>query len=104
MMIRIPDFAENEQIKRALTILKEKKNPISFAKLYIKEYHEKTVVHQLYIGPYSEEGPTIEKMHDYAKKEGYELAGKHHEIYIGDPRRTKPEKLKTVIRQPIKKK
>jgi hypothetical protein len=58
----------------------------------------------MYIGPYSDEGPTIKKIHDFVKETGHELRGKHHEIYLSDPRRSKPEKLKTVIRQPIQKK
>jgi hypothetical protein len=45
--------------------------------------------------------PTIEKLHTFARENGYQLTGKHHEIYLGDPRRTKPEKLRTVLRQPI---
>ncbi|HPC77589.1 MAG TPA: GyrI-like domain-containing protein, partial [bacterium] len=47
-------------------------------------------------------GPTIEKLHNFIKENGYELRGKHHEIYLSDPRRSAPEKLKTVIRQPVK--
>ena len=53
--------------------------------------------------PHTVEGerPTIERLHAFAHENGYELRGKHHEIYLGDPRRTKPERLKTVLRQPI---
>jgi hypothetical protein len=57
----------------------------------------------LYVGTYDEEGPTIARMHAFAEEEGYALRGKHHEIYLSDPRRTAPERLKTVIRQPIAK-
>ncbi|MHA2428490.1 MAG: GyrI-like domain-containing protein [Candidatus Hermodarchaeia archaeon] len=56
----------------------------------------------MHIGPFSEEGPVIEQMHQFAFDQGYELRGKHHEIYLSDPRRTAQEKLRTVIRQPIK--
>jgi len=56
----------------------------------------------MHIGPYSAEGPTIEKLHAFIKKKGYELRGRHHEIYVSDPRRSKPERLKTIIRQPMK--
>ncbi|WP_207956237.1 GyrI-like domain-containing protein [Rubrobacter marinus] len=55
----------------------------------------------LYSGPYSEEGPTIRELHELMADQGHEMRGKHHEIYLGDPRRTAPEKLKTVIRQPF---
>ena len=57
----------------------------------------------MHIGPYSEEGPNIARIHAYAKEQGYELSGKHHEIYMGNPQRSAPEKLKTIIRQPIRK-
>jgi hypothetical protein len=61
----------------------------------------------MHIGPYSEKGPMIERLHNFIKEKGYEFDGslhgeKHHEIYISDTRRTKPEKLKTIIRQPLK--
>jgi hypothetical protein len=57
----------------------------------------------MHIGPFSEEGPTIEKMHSFISENGYEISGKHHEIYLSDFRRTSPEKLKTILRQPFKK-
>jgi hypothetical protein len=56
----------------------------------------------MHIGPYGEaEGPAVQKIHGFIENEGYKISGKHHEIYISDIRRTKPEKLKTVIRQPF---
>ena len=57
----------------------------------------------MHIGPYAEEARTVEKMMAFAKENGYELRGKHHEIYLGDPRRSKPDRLKTILRYPIKK-
>ncbi len=102
-MIRIPDFVSEEQIKKGLTIFQKSKNPENFDKLRYEKYAEGTVVQVLHLGPFSEEGPVIERMHEFALAQGYILHEKHHEIYISDPRRTKPEKLRTVIRQPIKK-
>jgi hypothetical protein len=55
----------------------------------------------MHLGPYSAEPATIEKMVAFAAEKGFHVRGKHHEIYLGDPRRTKPEKLKTVLRHPI---
>ena len=66
-------------------------------------YHEGLSVQIMHIGPFSEEGPVIEKMHQYAFDQSYELHGKHHEIYLSYFLKTAPEKLRTVIRQPIKK-
>jgi len=104
MMIRIPDFVTEAQEKKALKLFKENKNPPGFDKLNIESYKEGTVVQVLYTGSYSEEGPTIARMHEYAEEKGYVLVGHHHEIYLSDPRRTKPEKLRTVIRQPVSRK
>jgi hypothetical protein len=57
----------------------------------------------MHVGPYDTEGPTIKRMHAFIAASGYEPAGKHHEIYLSDPRRTNPENMKTVLRQPIRK-
>ena len=101
MMIRIPDFVKDSQIKKAMKILKETKNPSSFSKLRYEQYNEGICVQIMYLGPYDEEPPTIKKMHQFAEKNGYNLNGHHHEIYLSDPRRVEPERLKTILRQPI---
>jgi len=56
----------------------------------------------LHVGPYSAEAPTIERLHTFIAASGYERHGKHHEIYLSDPRRAAPERLRTVIRQPVR--
>jgi hypothetical protein len=66
-----------------------------------KERGEGRCAQMLHVGPYADEGPTIERVHGFIERQGGRLRGKHHEIYLGDPRRTAPEKLKTVIRQPF---
>ncbi len=104
MMIRIPDFVTEEQINKAITIVKETKNPPAISKIYNEDYGEGEVVQIMYYGSYSDEGPTIVKMHEFAEEQGYELSGKHHEIYLSDPRKVEPDKCKTIIRQPIRKK
>ena len=55
----------------------------------------------LHVGPYRDEGPTIERLHAFIDERGCGLTGKHHEIYLGDPRRAAPEKLRTILRQPV---
>lgn len=82
--------------------LREKKNPPGLSKVRLDRFHEGPSVQILYIGPYTEEGPTIARLRKYIDEHGYKLAGKHHEIYLGDPRRTEPSRLKTVIRLPVK--
>ncbi len=56
----------------------------------------------LHIGPYVDEAPTIERLHGFIREQGLERRGKHHEIYLNDPRRADPAKLKTIIRQPVR--
>ena len=102
-MIRIPDFVKENQINLAVSILKESKNPKMLPKLYWESYNEGECVQLLYVGPYNDEPPIIKKMHQFAKDNGYLLSGKHHEIYLSDPRKIEPSKLKTILRQPITK-
>ena len=64
-------------------------------------FREGLCVQIMHIGPYATEPATIEKMHGWAAENGYRLAGRHHEIYLGDPRRADPEKLKTVLRHGV---
>ena len=66
-----------------------------------ESYHEGRAAQVLHIGPYSAEGPTIERLHSFIHDNGWKLRGKHHEIYLGDPRKTAPEKLRTILRQPL---
>lgn len=101
-MIMQPDFITNSMIDRAIKEVKEKKNPPALSKIRFDSFHEGLSAQIMHIGPYSAEGPTIEKLHGFIEDEGYKMRGRHHEIYLSDVRRTKPERLKTVIRQPIK--
>ena len=73
-------------------------------KLVLERYTEGLSVQTLYIGAYKDEAPVIGEMHKYIDENGYEKAGFHYEIYIGDPRKTEEAKLKTILRQPIKRK
>ena len=82
--------------------LKEKKNPSALSKIRFENFREGLSAQIMHIGPYSAEGPNIEKFHSFIKGTGHELRGRHHEIYLSDPRRSAPERMKTVIRQPIK--
>ena len=99
-----PEFIKEELVIEAKEQLKKKKSLPALSKVYFKEFLEGKVAPIMHIGPFSEEGPTIEKLHNFIKDNGYELHGKHHEIYLSDIRRAAPEKWKTIIRQPIRKK
>lgn len=106
-MVRQPDFISKTIIKQAMNEVKEKKNPSALSKIRFETLNEGLSAQIMHIGPYSDEGPTVEKLHSFIHENGYEFEGskpgqKHHEIYLSDMRRTKPEKLKTIIRQPVK--
>ena len=103
MMIMQPDYVTAKHVNAATKQLREKKNPLALDKIRFESYHEGPSVQILHIGPYDDEGPTIAQMHKFIDENGYQLHMKHHEIYLSDPRRSKPEKLKTVLRQLITK-
>ena len=107
-MIMQPDFITKNMINQAMEEVEEKKNPSAISRMRFESLEEGMSAQIMHIGPYSEEGPTVALLHDFIEKEGYEFDGsvsgqKHHEIYLSDMRRTKPERLRTIIRQPIKK-
>lgn len=103
LMLRMPEFVTPEVVAGYAEQLNQKKKTSIYSNVRLEEYEEGDVVQLMHIGPYDQEGPNIEKMLDYAKEKGYQLRGKHHELYYGDPRRTAPERLKTVLRQPVQK-
>jgi len=103
MMIMQPESATQEMFERALKEVEKKKDPPALSRLRLETYHEGPSVQIMHIGPYDAEGPTIARMHAFIDENGYEPAGKHHEIYLGDPRKVAPERLKTVLRQPVSK-
>lgn len=103
MMILQPDFITSDLLDEAKAQAGAKGKAPLAANARLETYHEGTSVQVMYFGPYADEGPTIAKMHTFAMEQGYALTGKHHEIYMSDARRVAPEKNKTIIRQPIKK-
>ncbi len=103
VMIMMPDRITPEIFEQAKKTLVKKKNPPHISQARLDIYQEGLSAQIMHIGPYSEEGPTIATLHKFFEEKNYTFNGRHHEIYLGDPRRTKPEKLKTIIRQPVKK-
>ena len=106
-LIRMPDFVTKEVFEWAIEEMTRKKKE-DFSKVEFFTYDEGLCVQCMHIGPYDNEPITVEAMHEYMIKQGYELditdKRFHHEIYISDVRKISPEKLKTVLRHPIKKK
>lgn len=101
MMIAQPDLVTAADLSGAITEVKRKKDPPALPLLRFDTLDEGDCAQIMHLGPYADEKPTIQKLHEYIAARGASLCGKHHEIYLGDPRRTAPEKLKTVIRQPF---
>jgi len=100
-MIVQPDFIAQAQVDAAMEEVRKKKNPVGLDRVRFETLTEGPSAQVLYEGPFADEGPTIQRMHDFIHAAGKELHGKHHEIYLSDPRRTAPEKLKTILRQPM---
>jgi hypothetical protein len=99
-MILVPDLITKAMVDDAKRQAQEKKGNPAIARVRLETYHEGPSAQIMYIGPYSDEDETIDRIHQFIEEEGHQLRGKHHEIYLSDPNRTAPEKLKTVIRQP----
>jgi hypothetical protein len=102
LMILQHDAVTPELLEAAKAKLAAKK-PAPFAgEVRLDTLHEGPAVQILHMGPYSAERPAIARLHDFMKENGYTFNGRHHEIYLSDPRRGRPDKLKTIIRQPVR--
>lgn len=102
-MIMQPEFVTKEMFSEAVKQVEKKKDPTALSKIRFESFFEGLSAQIMHIGTYSEEGPTIEKLHKFIHENCHELSGKHHEIYLSDPNKASPEKMKTIIRQPVKK-
>lgn len=106
--IRQPEFVTEEVYNWALEQLKKKKPELDYKSVRYEVLEEGKCVQIMHYGPYDTESESIIKMNEFVLENGYENdfnnGRRHHEIYLGDPRKTKPENLKTVIRHPVKKK
>ena len=103
LMILVPDFITPKMFSEAVAEVRSRKNPPGLDRARLETLDEGTAVQIMHIGPYAAESESIAKMDAYARGHGYKMAGKHHEIYLGDPRRAAPSKLKTIIRHPVAK-
>ena len=99
MMIMQPPGVCETDVESAMTNL-QKKSLVGLSKLRFESFHEGRCAQILYIGPFANEGPTIDRVHAFIDQRSA-LRGKHHEIYLSDIRRAAPEKWKTIIRQPM---
>jgi hypothetical protein len=108
VMVMQPEIVTAEFFAEALAQLRKKKgDQPAFARLRLESFHEGMSVQTMHIGPYAAEPATVDRMQVFMQENGYRdrvgLGGKHHEIYMGDPRRADPSRLKTVLRHPVQK-
>jgi len=101
LMIMQPDIVTTNMVDTAIAEVGKKKNPVALPRVRFEAFSEGKVAQIMHIGPFSEEGPTIEKLHKFIKECGCTRSGKHHEIYLSDIRKADPAKWKTIIRQPM---
>ncbi|PTQ84929.1 hypothetical protein C8U37_10657 [Trichococcus patagoniensis] len=112
-IIRQPEFVTEEVFRWAVGELKKKKPDFELTKARLEEFSEGLCVQMLHLGPYDTEAVTVKAIDDFAAANGYAngisevspggTVRRHHEIYLNDPRKVAPEKMKTVVRHPIRK-
>ncbi|MDX1765661.1 MAG: GyrI-like domain-containing protein [Candidatus Saccharimonadales bacterium] len=100
---RLPDFVTAAYFEEIVDAVCKQKGSEIFRKARLEKYHEGHAVQLMHIGPYDQETENIQRMHDFAESEGYQLHGRHHELYMNDPRRVAPDKVKVILRHPVKK-
>lgn len=101
VMIMQPEFITRKMVEKATEEVARKKKPVSLRLVRFESFTEGKAAQTLHVGPFSEEGPTIDKVHLCIEENGSQRLGKHHEIYLSDIRRAVPEKWKTIVRQPM---
>ncbi|TWU51577.1 GyrI-like domain-containing protein [Rubripirellula reticaptiva] len=101
-MIMVPDWITDAMVQSSLSDVTAKKAPPSIDKLRLTQIDEGICVQTMHIGSYSDEGPVLKEMHEkFIPNNGLQMRGKHHEIYFNDFRKVAPEKLRTMLRQPV---
>jgi hypothetical protein len=102
LMIRTPDFVSQKDLNDAVATLLKRGKPVEVKEVVLQSIDEGDCVQMLHIGPYEKEQESTELMRRFAEAKGLKLAGAHHEIYLSDPRRVPPERLRTILRQPVR--
>lgn len=100
-MIGVPDAVTDDMAAEVIPAVTAKKRLVAGSKARVETFTEGAAAQILHVGPYATEAATIAALHEFIDGSGCELTGKHHEIYLSDPRRTDPAKLRTIIRQPV---
>ncbi len=101
-LIRTPSFVTQKDLSQARETLLKRGKGKDAERVELLALKEGLCVQALHVGPYEQAGKTISAMRVFAEREGLHFAGAHHEIYLSDPRRTAPAKLRTILREPVK--
>ena len=102
MMLMVPEWIERPMFEAALAQAGAKQPPSRLGDVRLEALSEGLCVQTLHDGTFDDEGPVLDRMHrEFIPQQGLRMTGKHHEIYLSDPRRTAPEKLRTILRQPV---
>jgi hypothetical protein len=101
LMIRVPEFVTELDLKDAISDCLEKGKALEVAKVRLENIHEGLSVQVLHVGPYSKVSDTMARMSEFVKRKGLSFHGLHHEIYLSDPRRMSPDRLRTILRMPV---
>ena len=104
VMIALPDDTTPKAFEEVRAAARRRRPSPALERMRLAEFREGRAAQVMHVGPYATEGTTIARLHAFIRDHGYTFDGtrqKHHEIYLGDPRRAAPDKLKTIIRQPI---
>lgn len=101
LLIRVPEFITRKHLAEAVAKLLEREKDEIVSRVTLETLDEGKCVQALHIGPYTAEQPTIAKMRAFAKQRGLSFKGRHHEIYLSDPRRVEADRLRTILRQPV---
>ena len=102
LLIRVPEFIRSADVKAAIKALEEKGKDASAAEVRLEKVNEGKCVQMLHVGPYATEEDTIAQMMSFAAQQGFVFHGLHHEIYLSDPRRVPPQRLRTILRHPVR--
>jgi hypothetical protein len=101
VMILQPNIVTKVLLTKAIRKIREKKEAPLLDAIRLESFHEGLSVQMMHIGPYATEPATMQQMEEFSKERGFVASGKHHEIYLSDPRRVKPEKMKTILRHAV---
>lgn len=101
VMIMQPDFVTRELVEGTIAEVARKKKLAALPRLRFESFAEGKAAQVMHVGPFSEEGPTIRRVHDFIERQGSRPVGRHHEIYLSDIRKAEPSKWRTVVRQPM---